>query len=114
MGAQGSDGAGATHGQIPTQPEVRQLRQLRQGIGWNLKNGFWQNGVAHWRSWRTLAQLAQFQILSCWGSTSVHQEYVPMDEVIELTMAKKMAKRGLPGGRFPLWNLSHWETYGRQ
>lgn len=37
-----------------------------------------------------------------------------MDEVIELTMAKKMAKRGLPGGRFPMWNLSHWDTYGQQ
>ena len=52
MGAQGSDGAGATHGQIPTQPEVRQLRQLRQGIGWNLKNGF----LAKWGG--ALAQLA--------------------------------------------------------
>ena len=37
-----------------------------------------------------------------------------MDEVIELSTAQRMAKEGLPGGQFPMWNLSHWETYGRQ
>jgi hypothetical protein len=37
-----------------------------------------------------------------------------MNDVIELSQARIMAREGLPGGNFPAWNLGHFETYGRR